>query len=60
LREDFPNTDNVNWLKWILLRQEQGEVKVSLEEIPMEGYPMQPERKVYLHPIMEALQRAGG
>ncbi len=58
LREDYPNIDNLHWLKWVLLRQEQGAILTSKEEIPIENYPLQPERVAYRHPMFDALERA--
>jgi len=57
LREDYPDIDNKNWLKWIVLRKKNGNVSVSSENIPIETYPLQPERKKYPHPVLEALNR---
>lgn len=45
-REDFPNPDNVNWLKWILVKKgERGEMNFSTEEIPFERYRFRPDRQ---------------
>ena len=43
LREDFPQRDDAHFLKWIDLRDEGGEMAVSLHDVPIETYPMQPE-----------------
>ena len=56
LREDFPEIDNINWLKWIVLSQAKGGIKVSTEDIPIEAYPVRPERKKYLHPIADVIR----
>jgi succinate dehydrogenase/fumarate reductase flavoprotein subunit len=42
VREDFPEIDNANWLKWIILEDKGGEMAVSTEDIPMERYPIKP------------------
>ncbi|WP_026939077.1 hypothetical protein [Holophaga foetida] len=42
-REDFPKTDNANWLKWTVVRNVKGQMEVSTEDIPMEQYPYKPE-----------------
>lgn len=55
LREDHPKIDNMNWLKWIVLKQESGGIALSTEDIPLQGYPMKPEKRRYLHPVAEAL-----
>ncbi len=42
LREDFPARDDANFLKWIELRDDGGEMAVSLHDVPIDQYPMQP------------------
>lgn len=42
LREDFPKRDDANFLKWIELRDEGGEMALSLHDVPIEGYPVKP------------------
>ncbi len=42
LREDFPARDDANFLKWIELRDEGGEMAVSLHDVPIDQYPIQP------------------
>jgi len=56
LREDYPDIDNSNWLKWIILKQRNGTISVSAEEIPIETYPMKPEKKKYVHPVARVLK----
>lgn len=41
-REDYPEVDNKNWLKWIVLKDTNGEMKCSTEDIPIEKYPYKP------------------
>ena len=41
-REDYPERDDENWLKWIILKQEGGETKLSTQPIPISGYKVQP------------------
>ncbi len=41
-REDFPQRDDKNWLKWILLRQVDGNMAVSTEPIPIGTYKVRP------------------
>ncbi|OFV82654.1 MAG: hypothetical protein A2W26_02630 [Acidobacteria bacterium RBG_16_64_8] len=43
LREDFPERDDANWLKWILLEDKDGEMSVSTEDVPVQGYPFRPQ-----------------
>lgn len=33
-REDYPERDNVNWLKWVIARREDDSIKVWAEPIP--------------------------
>ncbi len=42
VREDYPAMDNVNWLKWIVLKDEGGEIAVSTEDIPIARYLIRP------------------
>ncbi len=48
LREDYPYTDNVNWLKWIMVRKEGEKELWWTEDIPLDRYPLKPERGVEL------------
>ncbi len=34
-REDFPNRDDKNWLKWIIVKQKNGKMAISTEDIPI-------------------------
>lgn len=47
LREDFPETDNINWLKWVMVKKEDGEIKARYEPLPIEEYPYPPPRKKF-------------
>jgi succinate dehydrogenase/fumarate reductase flavoprotein subunit len=42
VREDYPAVDNANWLKWIILKDKDGEMDISTEDIPLGRYPIQP------------------
>lgn len=42
IREDFPETDNANWLKWIIVQDNQGEMAISTEDVPIDDYPVKP------------------
>ena len=42
LREDYPEMDNENWLKWIVIKNEDGQMTMSTEDVPIEKYPIQP------------------
>ncbi len=34
IRKDFPLTDNINWLKWVVVEKKGEEMKVSAEDVP--------------------------
>ncbi|MBW2609293.1 MAG: FAD-dependent oxidoreductase [Deltaproteobacteria bacterium] len=59
LREDFPYTDNVDWLKWSMLKQENKKIKLWTEDIPVDNYKYKPKREKYLCPIFEAATNRG-
>jgi succinate dehydrogenase/fumarate reductase flavoprotein subunit len=42
LREDYPNMDNKNWLKWITVKNVDGEMTFGTEDVPIEKYPIKP------------------
>ena len=42
VREDYPERDDANWLKWVDVRLQDGEPQITLERIPIERYKMQP------------------
>jgi succinate dehydrogenase/fumarate reductase flavoprotein subunit len=42
LREDYPQTDDANWLKWIVVENDNGEMKFSTEDVPIDDYPVKP------------------
>ena len=41
-REDFPERDDKNWLKWIILKQDGDEMKLSTQPIPIGKYKTRP------------------
>ena len=45
LREDYPEMDNENWLKWIILKNVDGVMTLSTEDVPIEKYPIQIPKK---------------
>ena len=38
-REDFPRRDDPNWLAWVILKEENGEMKAYKKDIPEEWWP---------------------
>jgi succinate dehydrogenase / fumarate reductase flavoprotein subunit len=41
-REDYPKRDDRNWLKWVVVKQEDGKMAVSTEPIPIDKYKFKP------------------
>lgn len=41
-REDFEKRDDKNWLKWTIVTNENGEMKISYEPVPIDNYPVKP------------------
>jgi succinate dehydrogenase / fumarate reductase flavoprotein subunit/fumarate reductase flavoprotein subunit len=41
-REDYPERDDKNWLKWIICRREREGTTVWVEPVPFEKYPERP------------------
>lgn len=42
IREDYPDRDDKNWLKWIIIRKEDGKMKLWTEPVPIEKYKYKP------------------
>lgn len=51
VREDFPESDNINWLKWVVLRKQDEGMVAGTVPIPVDRYPIKPKLEKYLHPI---------
>jgi len=43
-REDYPDRDDKNWLKWIIISQKNGGLDLRTEPLPMERYKIKPAR----------------
>jgi succinate dehydrogenase / fumarate reductase, flavoprotein subunit len=41
-REDYPQQDDKNWLKWIIVKKDQDKMVVATEPIPLERYKIKP------------------
>jgi len=41
-REDFPNRDDKNWLKWVIIKQDSGKMKLTAQPIPIDKYKIKP------------------
>jgi succinate dehydrogenase / fumarate reductase, flavoprotein subunit len=43
IREDYPNRDDKNWLKWIILQKKGDEMTITQDALPMDKYKYRPE-----------------
>jgi succinate dehydrogenase/fumarate reductase flavoprotein subunit len=43
-REDYPDRDDENWLKWINIEQGEGGPTLTTLPVPVESYRLQPDR----------------
>jgi succinate dehydrogenase/fumarate reductase flavoprotein subunit len=41
-REDYPGRDDKNWLKWIVIKEEEGRPRFFTEPVPVEKYVLKP------------------
>lgn len=57
LREDYPYTDNENWLKWIGLKSEKGEMALSTSPVPIDEYPIKVNRDREIHYFWELAEK---
>lgn len=45
-RQDFPYRDDVNWLKWVIIKQNDNhDIKVSTEPVPFDKYQVRLEKR---------------
>jgi len=42
MREDYPERDDKNWLKWIIIKKEGEEMKLWTEPVPIDKYNLKP------------------
>lgn len=42
LREDYPMMDNKNWLKWIIVKHQNGDMVFCTEDVPYEKWSIKP------------------
>lgn len=59
LREDYPYIDNVNWLKFTRLKQDDGAMKLWTEDMAIDKYQIKPKREKRLHPVFEVANKRG-
>jgi succinate dehydrogenase/fumarate reductase flavoprotein subunit len=41
-REDYPQRDDENWLKWIIVKKVQGKMVITTEAVPVERFKIKP------------------
>ncbi len=56
LREDFPCTDNANWLKVTKLKQESGAMKIWAEDLPLSNR-INPSNEKTVHRVFEIARK---
>ncbi len=42
IREDYPERNDAEFLKWIIVKDDKGEMAISSERVPIERYPYKP------------------
>lgn len=42
IRDDCPDRDDKNWLKWIVIKEDKGKAKFFTESVPLEKYKLKP------------------
>lgn len=56
VREDYPESDDITWLKWVVVSKEGEKMRVRTVDIPIDQCSIQPERKKFFHPIFAGAQ----
>jgi succinate dehydrogenase/fumarate reductase flavoprotein subunit len=46
IREDYPLTDNMKWLKWVIVKSDDRDLSAALEEIPIGRWKYQPSQQI--------------
>jgi succinate dehydrogenase / fumarate reductase flavoprotein subunit len=41
-REDFPTRDDRKWLKWVIIKQQNGKMKLAAQPVPVDKYKLKP------------------
>lgn len=59
VREDYPKTDNINWLKWVIARRTpEGAALFHTQDLPYDKWPVQPKRKRFTHPVFVGMKKS--
>jgi succinate dehydrogenase/fumarate reductase flavoprotein subunit len=53
VREDYPEIDNSNWLKWIRIKRQTDGFNITADPIPIADYPLRPKKGKSIHPIFK-------
>lgn len=59
LREDYPQRDDANWLKWIDVVNQDGEMHFSTTNVPVECWPVKPDDAVIPRVPVTEEEKAG-
>jgi succinate dehydrogenase/fumarate reductase flavoprotein subunit len=59
MRTDHPYIDNDNWLKWVILRNENDSMKLWTEDLPVDKYAIKPAPGKRLHQVFEGANGRG-
>ncbi len=43
MREDYPQMDNKNWLKWVIVQKGENGMEISTEDVPIDKWPVKPQ-----------------
>jgi succinate dehydrogenase/fumarate reductase flavoprotein subunit len=58
LREDYPCTDNINWLKWITLKERDGKMRLGTQDVP--AHPeVKNKMAKFTYPVFEVARKRG-
>ncbi len=60
LRMDYPEMDNSNWLKWIIIKRSNGQLDLTTRDVPIERYRIKPPAAKIKHPSLEAMKQSRG
>ncbi|MGI9860135.1 FAD-dependent oxidoreductase [Moorella naiadis] len=56
LRLDYPEMNNIDWLKWIVIQERNGELTFRTEDIPVERYRLKAPPTLVKHPVIAAIE----
>ncbi|MFC1962958.1 hypothetical protein ACFLWB_03060, partial [Chloroflexota bacterium] len=52
-RVDFPYRDDINWLKWIIIKNDGRKNNLNLEPVPLEKYPVKLEQRSLIPTLLQ-------